>query len=230
MSGRSASYTERPLPGSDSSSPGRAASSPARPGPKPISPRRSPTPPGTSGHSSARSASPRLRRMVRRRRQINDAKPVLTEAQGTFRRLGARSWAQRTEAELRASGVAVAAPPGATDALSELTPTAPDRPPGQRRPDQPPDQRPALPVTAHGQLAPLPVLPQARDSRPQPATRRDRPRQHANTSTQKRRKPHPSLSRSPRRNKHARPRRITDHVIATLEFSGKRRHRITDVL
>ena len=39
---------------------------------------------------------------LRRRRRINDAKPVLTEALGTFRRLGARSWAQRTEAELRA--------------------------------------------------------------------------------------------------------------------------------
>ena len=59
---------------------------------------------------------------LRRRRRINDAKPVLTEALGTFRRLRARAWSQRTEAELRASGVAVAAPPGATDALSELTP------------------------------------------------------------------------------------------------------------
>jgi DNA-binding CsgD family transcriptional regulator len=59
---------------------------------------------------------------LRRRRRINDAKPVLTEALGTFRRLRAQSWAQRTEAELRASGVAVAAPRGATDALSGLTP------------------------------------------------------------------------------------------------------------
>src|SRR5712691_7343730 len=59
---------------------------------------------------------------LRRRRRINDAKPVLTEALGTFRRLGARSWSQRTEAELRACGVAVAAPPGKRDALGELTP------------------------------------------------------------------------------------------------------------
>ncbi|HJY02109.1 MAG TPA: LuxR family transcriptional regulator, partial [Streptosporangiaceae bacterium] len=43
---------------------------------------------------------------LRRRRRINDAKPVLTQALGTFWRLGARSWAQRTEAELRACGVA----------------------------------------------------------------------------------------------------------------------------
>ena len=74
-------------------------------------------------------------------------------------------------------------------------PAAPDRPPGQRRTDQPPDRRPALPLTAHGQLAPVPVLPQARGSRPKPATRRDRPRQHAHASTRKRRKRDSSLTR-----------------------------------
>jgi DNA-binding CsgD family transcriptional regulator/tetratricopeptide (TPR) repeat protein len=59
---------------------------------------------------------------LRRRRRINDAKPVLMEALGTFRQLGARSWAQRTEAELRACGVAVTGPPTEIDALRELTP------------------------------------------------------------------------------------------------------------
>ena len=59
---------------------------------------------------------------LRRRRRINDAKPVLTQALGTFRRLGARSWAQRAQAELRASGVAVAGAPAEPDALGELTP------------------------------------------------------------------------------------------------------------
>ncbi len=59
---------------------------------------------------------------LRRRRRINDAKPVLTQALGTFRRLGARSWAQRTEAELRACGVAVTGAPSEPDALGELTP------------------------------------------------------------------------------------------------------------
>ena len=59
---------------------------------------------------------------LRRRRRINDAKPVLTQALGTFRRLGARSWAQRAQAELRACGVAVAGAPGEPDALGELTP------------------------------------------------------------------------------------------------------------
>ena len=59
---------------------------------------------------------------LRRRRQINDAKPVLTQALETFRRLGARSWAQRAQAELRACGVAVTGAPADRDALGELTP------------------------------------------------------------------------------------------------------------
>jgi DNA-binding CsgD family transcriptional regulator len=59
---------------------------------------------------------------LRRSRRINDAKPVLTEALGTFRRLGARSWAQRAEAELRACGVAMTGAPGEPGALGELTP------------------------------------------------------------------------------------------------------------
>jgi DNA-binding CsgD family transcriptional regulator/tetratricopeptide (TPR) repeat protein len=59
---------------------------------------------------------------LRRRRRINDAKPVLTQAPGTFGRLGARSWAQRAQAELRACGVAVTGAPGEPDALGELTP------------------------------------------------------------------------------------------------------------
>jgi DNA-binding CsgD family transcriptional regulator len=62
---------------------------------------------------------------LRRRRQINDAKPVLTEALATFRRLGARSWAQRAETELRACGVAIPGTPldrDVRDVLEELTP------------------------------------------------------------------------------------------------------------
>ena len=59
---------------------------------------------------------------LRRRRHIKDATTVLMEALGTFRRLRARSWAQRTEAELRACGVAVVGAPGEDDALGELTP------------------------------------------------------------------------------------------------------------
>jgi DNA-binding CsgD family transcriptional regulator len=59
---------------------------------------------------------------LRRQRRINDAKPVLAQALGTFRRLGAGSWAQRAEAELRACGVAVTGTPSEPDALWELTP------------------------------------------------------------------------------------------------------------
>ena len=58
---------------------------------------------------------------LRRRRRINDAKPVLTQALGTFQQLGARSWAQQAQAELRACGVAVTGAPE-RDALRELTP------------------------------------------------------------------------------------------------------------
>jgi DNA-binding CsgD family transcriptional regulator len=40
----------------------------------------------------------------------------------TFRRLGARAWGQRAEAELRASGVAATSPRRPPDTLAELTP------------------------------------------------------------------------------------------------------------
>jgi DNA-binding CsgD family transcriptional regulator len=57
---------------------------------------------------------------LRRQRRINDAKPVLTTALDTFRRLRAAPWAQRAEAELRACGVTThTTAPGA---LAELTP------------------------------------------------------------------------------------------------------------
>jgi DNA-binding CsgD family transcriptional regulator len=59
---------------------------------------------------------------LRRRRRINDAKTVLTDALGTFQRLGARSWAQRAQAELRACGVTVTSAPAEPGALAELTP------------------------------------------------------------------------------------------------------------
>jgi DNA-binding CsgD family transcriptional regulator len=59
---------------------------------------------------------------LRRRRRINDSKRELAQALETFRRLGARSWAQRAQAELRACGVAVDDAPGGRDALWELTP------------------------------------------------------------------------------------------------------------
>jgi len=59
---------------------------------------------------------------LRRRRRINEAKPVLTQALASFQRLGARSWVQRAEAELRACGVAVTGGPSEPDALWELTP------------------------------------------------------------------------------------------------------------
>jgi len=58
---------------------------------------------------------------LRRRRRINDAKPVLADALETFRGLGAAPWTARTEAELRACGVAAQAAQPAPSALDELT-------------------------------------------------------------------------------------------------------------
>jgi DNA-binding CsgD family transcriptional regulator len=59
---------------------------------------------------------------LRRQRRINEAKPELTMALETFRRLAAPSWAERAEAELRASGIAVSSAQGRSDPLAELTP------------------------------------------------------------------------------------------------------------
>jgi DNA-binding CsgD family transcriptional regulator len=58
---------------------------------------------------------------LRRRRRINDAKPVLASALETLRRLGAVPWTRRAEAELRACGVTTQATPAARDALAGLT-------------------------------------------------------------------------------------------------------------
>jgi DNA-binding CsgD family transcriptional regulator/tetratricopeptide (TPR) repeat protein len=59
---------------------------------------------------------------LRRQRRINEARPELELALETFRRLAAPSWAERAEAELRASGIAVTSAHGRPDPLSELTP------------------------------------------------------------------------------------------------------------
>jgi len=58
---------------------------------------------------------------LRRQRRINDAKPVLTAALETFRRLGAAPWTRRAESELRARGVTSQAGPVAPGALDGLT-------------------------------------------------------------------------------------------------------------
>jgi DNA-binding CsgD family transcriptional regulator len=59
---------------------------------------------------------------LRRQRRINEAKPELAMALETFRRLAAPSWAERAEAELRASGIAVTSPQTRPDPLAGLTP------------------------------------------------------------------------------------------------------------
>jgi len=59
---------------------------------------------------------------LRRQRRINEAKPELVTALETFRRLAAPAWAERAEAELRASGIAITSAQPRSDALAELTP------------------------------------------------------------------------------------------------------------
>lgn len=59
---------------------------------------------------------------LRRRRRINEAKPLLAAALETFGQLGARPWLQQAKAELRACGVSVSGAPDGPGALSELTP------------------------------------------------------------------------------------------------------------
>ncbi|MGN9787742.1 helix-turn-helix transcriptional regulator [Nonomuraea sp. ZG12] len=56
---------------------------------------------------------------LRRRRRIAEARPFLTSAYDTFRRLGALPWSERAQAELRAAGLDVhPADPGAIAGLS----------------------------------------------------------------------------------------------------------------
>ncbi|QKV98024.1 AAA family ATPase [Streptomyces sp. NA02950] len=57
---------------------------------------------------------------LRRRHRITEARARLSTALESFRRLGARPWIDRTQAELRAAGVDSA--PAAPDALNSLTP------------------------------------------------------------------------------------------------------------
>jgi len=58
---------------------------------------------------------------LRRRRRINEAKPLLAASLETFGQLGARPWVQQAKAELRACGVSVSGAPDGSGALSELT-------------------------------------------------------------------------------------------------------------
>ncbi|KOV87552.1 LuxR family transcriptional regulator [Nocardia sp. NRRL S-836] len=58
---------------------------------------------------------------LRRQRRIAEARPLLTAALETFRRLGARPWIERTKAELRAAGIE-ATDSAVPSAFTELSP------------------------------------------------------------------------------------------------------------
>jgi len=59
---------------------------------------------------------------LRRRRRINEAKPVLGAALEVFRALRARPWQRRCESELRACGIALPGVPASGSGLNRLTP------------------------------------------------------------------------------------------------------------
>jgi DNA-binding CsgD family transcriptional regulator len=59
---------------------------------------------------------------LRRRRRINEAKPVLGAALEVFRALRAQPWQRRTESELRACGIALPGAPASASGLDTLTP------------------------------------------------------------------------------------------------------------
>jgi DNA-binding CsgD family transcriptional regulator/tetratricopeptide (TPR) repeat protein len=59
---------------------------------------------------------------LRRRRRINEAKPVLGTALKAFRALKARPWERRTESELRACGIALPGALASASGLNGLTP------------------------------------------------------------------------------------------------------------
>jgi hypothetical protein len=112
---------------------------------------------------------------LRRRRRINDARPGpgpghLPAARSPVIGAAGAGRVASVRGDRRRPGRRTRRPAGADP------PAAPDRPPGQRRPDRPRDRRPAVPLPTHGQLAPVPLLSQAGGSQPPPASRRDRPR------------------------------------------------------
>ena len=90
---------------------------------------------------------------LRRERRRTDARVHLRAAIDIFRRLGAVPWAERAEAELRATGET--ARKRDASAAGQLTPQELQiARPGHRRPDQPRDRRAAVPQPAHGRLPP----------------------------------------------------------------------------
>jgi hypothetical protein len=117
---------------------------------------------------------------LRRRRRINDAKPLLLAAHDTFQGLQAKPLTQRAEAELRACGVRISALPSDPGGMAGLTPQqreiivlAGSGLTNREIAD------PAVPVPPHGGVAPLSLLSQTRHIRAPPAPRPHRPGRHS---------------------------------------------------
>ena len=98
---------------------------------------------------------------LRRGRRVAESRVPLRAAREAFDALGAGPWGERARGELRASGETQPAA-RARRARPAHSAGAADRADGALRADQPRDRRAAVPLAPHGQLAPVPDLPQAR--------------------------------------------------------------------
>ena len=109
-------------------------------------------------------------RWLRRRRRVMDSRAPLREARDTFDAIGATRWGDHARAELRASGErSRRRVPEARDRADRAG--APDRAARGRRALQSRDRPAPVPLASHGQHAPVPGVPEARDHVPGRAER-----------------------------------------------------------
>ena len=108
---------------------------------------------------------------LRREGRRVDAREQLRTAHDMLAAIGMEAFAERARRELIATGEKVRKRSAETRDHAHAA-GGPDRPAGPRRPDQPGDRRPAVPVRAHGRMAPAQGIHQARHRLPPRAARR----------------------------------------------------------
>ena len=108
---------------------------------------------------------------LRREDRRVDAREQLRTAHDMFAAIGMEAFAERARRELVATGEN-GAQAQRRDRHHADPAGGPDRPAGPRRPDQPGDRRPAVPVRAHGRMAPAQDVHQARHQLPPRTARR----------------------------------------------------------
>ena len=96
---------------------------------------------------------------LRRAGQRTEARTQLRRALEAFDALGAAPWSKHARDELRASGATLRRP---ADSREQLTPRAPDRPPGRRRQPRPPGRSRPFPQPKNNRSTPHARLSQTR--------------------------------------------------------------------